>query len=329
MKPDRYAVSGRQPGTIQEDTMTGSEIILYHAADGEPTIQVRLENETVWLNQSQMAELFNTTKQNISLHIKNILSENELDEKSVVKEYLTTANDGKKYNTTFYNLDMIISVGYRINSARGTQFRIWATQHLKEYLVKGFTMNEDRLSGGRSDYFDELVERVRSIRASEKNFYEKVKDIFSTSVDYNSTEEPAKTFYSTVQNKFHYAIHGHTAAELITGRVDASKPNMGLTNWKGTIITSADAQVAKNYLGAMELKRLELLVEQFLSFAELRSVERKVMYMKDWNKKLDEFLVLNEKEILRDAGKVSRKDMESKVREELRKYNRSLPSGDH
>ena len=312
--------------------MTGSEIILYHAANGEPTIQVRLENETVWLNQSQMAELFNTTKQNISLHIKNILSENELDERATVKEYLTVQKEGSrsvKRGVDYYNLDMIISVGYRINSARGIQFRIWATRRLKEYLVKGFTMNDDRLSGGQNDYFDELVERVRSIRASEKNFYEKVKDIFSTSVDYNSTDEPAKTFYSTVQNKFHYAIHGHTAAELITGRVDASKPNMGLTNWKGTIITSADAQVAKNYLGAMELKRLELLVEQFLSFAELRSVERKVMYMKDWNKKLDEFLVLNEKEILRDAGKVSRKDMESKVREELRKYNRSLPSGDH
>jgi len=305
--------------------MTNSEILLYHAADGEPIIQVKLENETVWLNQAQMAELFNTSKQNISLHIKNIIAEGELDEKATVKEYLTVQKEGNrnvKRDVDFYNLDMIISVGYRINSARGTQFRIWATQRLKEYLVKGFTMNDERLSGGRTDYFDELVERVRAIRASEKNFYHKVKDIFSTSVDYDNDDETAKTVYATVQNKFHYAIHGHTAAELINDRVDANKPNMGLTNWTGKIVTRADAQIAKNYLGELELKRLELLVEQFLSFAELRSVERKVMYMRDWNKKLDEFLVLNEKEILKNSGKVSRKDMEYKVRDELKKYNR-------
>lgn len=303
--------------------MTSSEILLYHAADGEPEIQVMLDGETVWLNQAQMADLFNTTKQNISLHIKNIFSTGELNEISVVKEYLTTASDGKKYKTTHYNLDVIISIGYRVNSTRGTQFRIWATQRLREYLVKGFVMNDERLSGKRSDYFDELVERVRAIRTSEKNFYQKVKDIFSTSVDYDGSDETAKTFYATVQNKFHYAIHGHTAAELINDRVDANKPNMGLTHWTGEIITSADAQVAKNYLGALELKRLELLVEQFLSFAELRSIERKVMYMRDWSKKLDQFLVLNEKEILKNSGKVSRKDMESKVRAELKKY-RSL-----
>jgi hypothetical protein len=302
--------------------MSNSEILLYRSSDGEPIIQVRLENETVWLSQAQMVELFNTTKQNISLHIKNIFSEGELDENSVVKEYLTTASDGKKYKTAFYNLDMIVSIGYRINSARGTQFRIWATQRLKEYLVKGFTMNDERLSGGRSDYFDELIKRVRAIRASERNFYQQVKDIFSTSVDYDNNDDTAKTFYATVQNKFHYAIHGHTAAELINDRVDANKPNMGLTNWSGKIVTRSDAQIAKNYLEELELKRLELLVEQFLSFAELRSVERKVMYMKDWNKKLDEFLVLNEKEILKNSGKVSRQAMEDKVRDELKKYNR-------
>jgi hypothetical protein len=312
--------------------MTGSEIILYHAADGEPTIQVRLENETVWLNQSQMAELFQVDRSVVAKHIGNVLESGELDKNSTCAKFAQVQNEGNrtvKREVEYYNLDMIISVGYRVGSSRGIQFRIWATQRLKEYLVKGFTMNDEKLSGGRTDYFDELVERVRSIRASEKNFYQKVRDIFSTSVDYDSRDETAKTFYATVQNKFHYAIHGHTAAELITDRVDASKPSMGLTNWKGAIITAADAQVAKNYLEEMELKRLELLVEQFLSFAELRSVERKEMYMKDWNKKLDEFLVLNEKEILQGAGKVSKKDMESKVREELRKYNRSLPSGDH
>ena len=301
--------------------MTNSEILLYHAADGEPVIQVRLENETVWLNQAQMAELFNTVRPNVSIHIKNIIAEGELVEDSVCKESLHTASDGKNYKTVFYNLDMIISVGYRINSARGIQFRIWATQRLKEYLVKGFTMNDERLSGGRSDYFDELVRRVRAIRASEKNFYQQVKDIFSTSVDYDNDDETAKSFYATVQNKFHFAIHGHTAAELINDRVDATKPNMGLTNWTGKIVTRADAQVAKNYLEELELKRLELLVEQFLSFAELRSVERKVMYMRNWNEKLDEFLVLNEKEILKNSGKVSRKNMEDKVRDELKKFN--------
>ena len=287
-------------------------------------LQVKLEDETVWLNQVQMAELFNTTKQNISLHIKNIVAEGELDEKVTVKDSLTVQKEGNrnvKRNVDFYNLDMIISVGYRINTVRGTQFRIWATQRLKEYLVKGFTMNDERLSGGRSDYFDELIRRVRAIRASEKNFYQQVKDIFSTSIDYDNDDETAKTFYATVQNKFHYAIHGHTAAELINERVDADKPNMGLTNWTGKIVTRSDAQVAKNYLGELELKRLELLVEQFLSFAELRSVERKVMYMRDWNKKLDAFLVLNEKEVLTNSGKVSRKNMEDKVRDELKKYN--------
>lgn len=309
--------------------MTNSEILLYHAADGEPIIQVRLENETVWLSQAQMADLFNIDRSVVAKHIGNILDSGELEKSSTCAKIAQVQKEGSrsiKREIDFYNLDMIISVGYRINSARGTQFRIWATQRLKEYLIKGFTMNDDRLSGGRSDYFDELIRRVRAIRASEKNFYQQVRDIFSTSVDYDNNDETAKTFYATVQNKFHYAIHGHTAAELINDRVNANKPNMGLTNWSGKIVTRADAQIAKNYLEELELKRLELLVEQFLSFAELRSVERKVMYMKDWNKKLDEFLVLNEKEILKNAGKVSRQAMEDKVRDELKKYNhRELP----
>lgn len=226
--------------------------------------------------------------------------------------------------TNFYNLDVIISVGYRVKSSQGTQFRIWATQRLKEYLVKGFTMNDAQLAKGNTDYFEELVRRVRAIRASEKHFYQKVKDIFATSIDYDGHSEHAEQFYKIVQNKFHYAIHGHTAAELIVKRIDSTKPNMGLTNWTGKVINTQDAQIAKNYLEALELKRLELLVEQFLSFAELRSVERKPMYMTDWIKKLDEFLVLNEKEILQNAGTVSHKVMEKKVRAELAKYRQQL-----
>jgi hypothetical protein len=300
--------------------MTNGEILLYRTADGEPLIQVRLEDETVWLTQEQMATLFQKSKSTINEHIQNIFQEGELQEENVMRKFGNSEFSTKPTNS--YNLDVIISVGYRIKSSQGTQFRVWATQRLREYLVKGFTMNDERLSGGRSDYFDELIKRVRAIRASERNFYQQVKDIFSTSIDYDNNDETAKTFYATVQNKFHYAIHGHTAAELINDRVDASKPNMGLTNWSGKIVTRSDAQIAKNYLEELELKRLELLVEQFLSFAELRSVERKVMYMKDWNKKLDAFLVLNEKEILKNAGKVSRQAMEDKVRDELKKYNR-------
>ena len=203
---------------------------------------------------------------------------------------------------------MIISIGYRVNSYRGTQFRIWATQRLKEYIVKGFVINDEQLADGYTAYFDELIERVRRIRLSEKNFYQKVTDIFATSMDYDKKTEFAHMFYASVQNKFHYAIHGHTAAELISERVNGNKLNLGLTNWKGEIITARDATIAKNYLGEMELKRLELLVDQFLSFAELRSVERVPMYMSNWITKLDEFLVLNEKKILHNLGKVKRKE---------------------
>jgi hypothetical protein len=297
------------------------QILLYQTQDGKTGIQVTLKDETVWLTQNQMAELFQREKSVISKHIKKIFETGELEENSVVAKFATTASDGKTYDTNFYNLDMIISVGYRVNSHRGTQFRIWATQQLREYIVKGFVMNDARLADGRTNYFDELLERVRRIRTSERNFYEKVTDIFATSIDYDPKTDYAKKFYATVQNKFHYAIHGHTAAELITKRIDSNKLNMGLTNWKGEIITGQDAKIAKNYLEELELKRLELLVEQFLSFAELRSVEKVPMYMATWIKKLDEFLVLNEKQILRDAGTVSHKDMEKKVRDELKKYN--------
>jgi len=304
-----------------------SQILLYRAGDGKTKIQVKLQDETVWLTQAQMAELFQRNVPTINEHIKNVYREGELEERATIRKFRIVQTEGKRQVTRdvdFYNLDVIISVGYRVKSHRGTQFRIWATQRLREYIVKGFVMDDQRLAGGVTNYFDELVERVRRIRTSERNFYEKVRDIFATSIDYDSRTDYARQFYATVQNKFHYAIHGHTAAELIAKRVDSSKKYMGLTNWSGKIITSKDAKIAKNYLEELELKRLELLVEQFLSFAELRSLEQKPMYMRDWLKKLDEFLVLNEKEILKHAGKVSHKEMEAKVRSELEKYGRKV-----
>jgi hypothetical protein len=281
---------------------------------------VVLQDETVWLTQAEMVTLFQRDKRTISYHIRSIFKEGELDENSVVQYFRTTAADGKSYNVAYYNLDVIISVGYRVKSHRGTQFRIWATKRLREYLIKGFVMDDDRLADRQTNYFDELVERVRRIRTSERNFYEKARDIFATSIDYDSRTDHARVFYATVQNKFHFAIHGHTAAELVSKRVDSRKPHMGLTNWRGEIVTSSDAKVAKNYLQELELKRLELLVEQFLALAELRSIEKRPMYMADWVTKLDDFLILNEKEILQHSGKVSRKDMEAKVRQELAKY---------
>jgi hypothetical protein len=302
-----------------------SQILLYNTEDGKTQIQVTLQEETVWLTQAQMAELFQRKVPTINEHIKNIYEEGELDQTATIRKSRIVQTEGKRKVTRdvdFYNLDVIISVGYRVKSHRGTQFRIWATQRLREYIVKGFVMDDERLEKRAPNYFDELVERVRRIRTSERNFYEKVRDIFATSIDYDPKTDYAKQFYAVVQNKFHYAIHGHTAAELIAKRVDSSKEHMGLTNWSGKIITSSDAKVAKNYLEELELKRLELLVEQFLSFAELRSVERIPMYMSDWLKKLDGFLILNEKEILTHAGKVSHKEMEAKVRKELEKFNK-------
>lgn len=302
-----------------------SQIVLYQTPDGQTKIEVKLQNETVWLNQTQMAELFQTTKQNISLHIKNIFSEKELDENSVVKGYLTTAVDGKKYSTLYYNLDLIISVGYRINSHRGTQFRIWATKQLREYIVKGFVMDDQRLEEGKTlhgiNYFNELLERVRAIRISEKNFYEKVKDTFATSIDYDFNVETAKDFYSTVQNKFHFAITGLTAAEIITKRIDGKRPSLGLTNWTGKIITRQQAEIAKNYLEETELRQLKLLVEQFLAYAELQVERKNPMYMSDWKKKLDEFMELNDLEILTHKGAVSHEEMQQKVKNELKKFN--------
>jgi len=309
------------------DQDKNNQIIIYNTEDGETKVEVRMKDETVWLSQKQMAELFDCSVDNISLHLKNVYLEGELGENRTSEESSVVQIEGGrsiKRPMVLYNLDAIISVGYRINSLRGTQFRIWATQKLKEYIIKGFVMDDERLAEGRvkKTYFEEWEERIRRIRTSEANFYQKVRDVFATSADYNHQTDYAKLFYSTVQNKFHYAITGLTAAEIVSARINSQKENMGLTNWKGEIITREQARIAKNYLEELELKRLNLLVEQFLSFAELQSVEQRVMYMKDWIHKLDNFLVLNEKEILQNAGNVSHLEMEKKVREELEKHNK-------
>lgn len=301
-----------------------SEFLIYQTPEGNTKVDVRVENETVWLSQNQMADLFQTTKQNISLHIKNIFSEGELDENAVVKEYLTTAADGKNYRTVHYNLDVIISVGYRVKSHVGTHFRIWATQHLREYIIKGFVLDDERLKQARNNYFDELLSRIRDIRSSEKVFYRKVCDIFATSIDYNASTSLAKEFFSSVQNKFHWAIHEHTAAEIIKERADASKPNMGLTNWPGESIRKDDVTVAKNYLLPDELDQLNRIVNQYLEFAELQAMNRKPMHMADWQVKLHGFLTLNDREILLHKGKVSHTQAEKHALQQYDEYQKQI-----
>jgi len=301
-----------------------NQIIIYNTEDGQTKIEVKVKDETVWLSQKQIAELFDKDRKTITEHIQNVFKEGELVKSSVCRKFQHTAEDGKIYSVGFYNLDVIISVGYRVNSLRGTQFRIWATQKLRDYIIKGFAMDDERLAKGqvKKTYFEEWEERIRKIRTSEANFYQKVKDVFATSADYNPKVDYAKQFFAIVQNKFHFAITGLTAAEIVSNRVDSAKDDLGLTNWKGEIITRKQAEIAKNYLQELELKRLNLLVEQFLSFAELQSVEQRVMYMKDWNKKLDGFLILNDKEILKGSGSISHLEMEKQVREQLEKYNK-------
>ena len=246
-----------------------NKILIYTSDDGQVKIEVRLEDENVWLTQNAMAELFNTTKQNISLHIKNIFEENELNENSVVKENLTTASDGKNYKTKFYNLDLIISVGYRVKSIRGTQFRIWANKLIKEYLIKGYNLNVDRFkNNGGGVYFEEVLEKIRDIRSSEKVFWRKILDIYATSIDYDAKDEKTKEFFKTVQNKMHYAVHGNTAAEVIFNRVDSEKENIGLTNFKGNIPTKSETEVAKNYLSEKELDMLNRMVSAYLKAHE-------------------------------------------------------------
>jgi hypothetical protein len=292
--------------------MSGGELILYTAEDGSAVIQLRAEGGTVWLTQLEMATLFDTSKQNVSLHIKNILAEGELSP-AVVKEYLTTASDGKNYKTKTYNLDMILAVGYRVRSPRGTQFRQWATTHLREYLVKGFVLDDARLKEpGGWDYFDELLARIRDIRASEKRFYQKIRDIYATAVDYDSKSEAAHLFFKKVQNKMLWAVTGHTAPELIAGRADPALPNMGLTTWGGGRVRKQDVTVAKNYLSREEIEALDRIVVMYLDYAEDQAQRRKTLSMRDWEDKLDAFLQFNEREVLTHAGKL-RADVAEKL----------------
>ena len=297
-----------------------SELILYQTEDNQTRIEVRLENETVWLTQAQMAELFQTTIPNVSMHVRNIFAEGELQAGSVVKEFLTTAADGKNYTTKFHNLDVIISVGYRVKSHRGTQFRIWATQRLREYIIKGFTLDDERLKQAGGNYFDELLARIRDIRSSEKEFWRKVLDIYATSIDYDPDVEASQRFFATVQNKMHWGAHGHTAAEIIHARADAAKPHMGLTTWIGSRPRKADAVVAKNYLGLEEIEDLNLIVSMYLDFGELQARSRKPMYMRDWIAKLDDFLRLSDRELLTHAGKVSHDAALAKAEAEYEKF---------
>ncbi|WP_153731836.1 virulence RhuM family protein [Sporosarcina obsidiansis] len=290
-----------------------SNFLMYQTENGETKIQVRLEGETVWMTQKAMAELFQTSTQNITFHIKNVYSEGELLEEATCKNYLQVQNEGArevKRQAKHYNLEMIIAVGYRVRSHRGTQFRQWATERLNEFMVKGFTMDDERLKEMRNigaDYFDELLERIRDIRASEKRFYQKITDIYATSIDYDPNSTIAREFFATVQNKLHFAIHGHTASELIVERADATKPNMGLTSWKGDKVRKTDITVAKNYLTQEELIDLNRIVTMYLDYAESQAKKKKPMYMKDWAQKLDAFLEFNEHDILTNSGKVRAK----------------------
>lgn len=296
--------------------MSGGELILYTLDDGSAAIQLRAEGGTVWLTQLEMATLFDTSKQNVSLHIKNILAEGELVEAATVKESLTVQTEGKRQvrrSNLLYNLDMILAVGYRVRSPRGTQFRQWATTHLREYLVKGFVLDDARLKEpGGWDYFDELLARIRDIRASEKRFYQKIRDIYATAVDYDSKSEAAQLFFKKVQNKMLWAVTGHTAPELIAGRADPALPNMGLTTWAGGRVRKQDVTVAKNYLSQDEIGALDRIVVMYLDYAEDQAQRRRTLTMRDWEDKLDAFLQFNEREVLTHAGKL-RADVAEKL----------------
>ncbi len=305
------------------------DIIIYSTEDGKSKINLKYEDGTVWLNQNEIAELFQTTKQNISKHIKSIFEDGELDEKVVVNYKLTTTQHGaikgkmQSKNVAYYNLDMILAIGYRVRSSRGIQFRNYATTILKDYLVKGFAMDDERLKNlGGGNYFKELLDRIRDIRSSEKVFYRQVLDLFATSIDYNSKSEEAREFFATVQNKMHYAIHGYTASELIYGRVDSNKEFMGLTTFKGQLPSLKEAKVAKNYLNQKELKSLNSLVSGYLDFAERQAEKEIVMTMKDWIKHVDRILIATGEDLLQNSGKISREQMINKVDTEYKKYSK-------
>ncbi|MBD3331134.1 cell filamentation protein Fic [Candidatus Peregrinibacteria bacterium] len=303
-----------------------SDIILYTTPEGDVKIDVFFKDETVWLTQKKMSELFGVERPAITKHLGNIFNEQELDEKSVSSILEHTAEDGKKYKTKFYNLDAIIAVGYRVNSKKATKFRIWATQTLREFIIKGFVLDDERLKNGShfgKDYFEDLLERIREIRTSERRFYQKITDLYATSADYDSDDELTKEFFATVQNKLHWAITGHTAAEIVVGRAKSDEPNMGLTTWKhspkGKILKS-DVSVAKNYLNEDELAKLNRIVEMYLIYGENQAESGRLMTMKDWKEKLDAFLQFNEYEILDNPGKVSGKVAKELAEKEYEKF---------
>jgi hypothetical protein len=307
----------------QTDMIEKPDFWVYHTENGKIKIQVTLSNETLWLSAMQMAELFDIDVSGVRKHLKNIFESGELIRESVSAFFASTASDGKTYRIEYYNLDAVISVGYRVNSIIGTRFRIWATERLKEYLIKGFTLNDELLKqAGGGSYFDELLARIRDIRSSEKVFWRKVLDIYATSIDYDPRSDLSRDFFKIIQNKMHWASHGHTAAEIIYQRANARKTNMGLTNWPGTQLRKADTEVAKNYLNQEELDILNRIVSMYLDFAELQALNRTPMHMRDWISKLDEFLKLSGRDILAHAGAIAHEDAIQKARLEYEKWHR-------
>lgn len=300
-------------------------IVIYKDINGNDNIEVKMQDNTVWLNQEQLVKLYNSSKSNISEHIKHILEEGELDENSVVRNFRTTANDNKSYNVKYYNLDMIVAVGFRVRSNIGTNFRKWANKRLTEYMTKGFTMNDELLKrAGGGLYFDELLARIRDIRSSEKVFWRKILDIYATSVDYDPNSKITKEFFKTVQNKMHWAVHGHTAAEIIVERADSDKNFMGLTTFSGNYPTLLDATIAKNYLTDKELDILNRMVSMYLDYAELQAIEEKTMTMQDWVKELNYFLTMNRKDILKGSGKISHEQALNHAKKEYDKYKNRI-----
>ena len=308
---------------MNSDPPDSGDFILYATDDGEAKLQVRMADETVWLSIDQMAELFQRNRTVINRHINNIFKEGELDEKAVSAKFALTAADGKSYQVAHYNLDVIISVGYRVKSLRGTQFRIWATRQLREYIVKGFVLNDDRFKNSAdNDYFEELLGRIRDIRASEKIFYKKLLDLFATSIDYDKSAPQTQRIFALIQNKLHWAAHGHTAAEVVHDRANAAKPNMGLTSWSGQQVRKRDIEIAKNYLNDEELDTLNRLVNAYLDIAELQAKARKPFYMGDWESKLNNLLTLSGHDILQHQGKISRAQANEKADLEYEIFHR-------
>ena len=303
--------------------MSENEILLYTDENGKTNVSVRFAEEDVWVTQAQLAEIYNTTQQNISLHIDNIYKDGELPEEGTHKDFLLVQKEGQrnvKRNIAHYNLDIIIAIGYRVQSDVAVRFRKWATQRLHEYIQKGFTMDDERLKQGRNRYFKELLQRIRDIRSSERNFYQQVTDIYATATDYDPRSKMTLNFFATVQNKLHYAIHEHTAAELIYERVDSEKPFVGMTNFKGDYVTKDDVKIAKNYLSELELKRLNLLVSEFLDFAEFQALEEKPMKMQDWINALDNQIVAHQRKILEGKGKISHEQAMRKAEKEYKLF---------